>query len=106
MGVSGGQANTIRSIDGEDHFLNERAIGFGVIDRSAILSALEHLAKVREPEAPGGVEDKVIGAAQAVAIAFGVEDLHFAAIQVHPLDTPAGIALREALRRVSVRGHS
>src|SRR6266851_4781070 len=98
------QANAIGSIDGEDHLLDQRAVGFGIIDRRAIPLTLLQLSKIGKPESACSVEDEVVGPAQTMTIAFGVNDVHFAAGEVYPLNTPAGISFRETFRRAAVRG--
>src|SRR5713101_6754471 len=98
------QANAIGSIDGEDHLLDQRAVGFGIIDRRAIPLTLLQLSKIGKPESACSVEDEVVGPAQTMTIAFGVNDVHFAAGEVHPLNTPAGIRIRQAFHRSAVSG--
>src|SRR5439155_3742652 len=87
----GRQPDAVRSLEREDRFLDQRAVGLRVVDGAAVGIALARLAEVREPEAAGAVEDEIIRPAQPSSIARVVERLELAALGIDDLDAPAPV---------------
>ena len=87
------QADAVGAVDGEYGLGDKRAIGFGVINPGAILVPMAGLAVISEPKTSILVEHDIIGAAQRMAVTFGVQYIDPAGCHIHPFDAAAGIAL-------------